>query len=138
MATPATTFSKHQGLQALTKRKAWKALQTHYKVIQELHLRNLFADDPGRGERMTAEAVGLFLDYSKNRITDETLKLLVRLAEESALQSRIDAMFQGEKINITEKRAVLHIALRAPKGTSIFVDGEHYFISTLALTMCST
>jgi glucose-6-phosphate isomerase len=125
MATPARTVTKRQGFQPLTKRKAWKALQAHYKAIQELHLRNLFADDPGRGERMTAEAVGLFLDYSKNRITDETLKLLDQLANESALQSRIDAMFQGEKINITEKRAVLHVALRAPKGTSIVVDGEN-------------
>jgi len=125
MATPARTVTKRQGIQPLTKRKAWKALQAHYKAIQELHLRDLFADDPGRGERMTAEAVGLFLDYSKNRITDETLKLLVQLAQESALQSRIDAMFQGEKINITEKRAVLHVALRAPKGSSIVVDGEN-------------
>ena len=103
--------------QALTKRKAWKALQAHYKKVRELHLRNLFADDPQRGERMTAEAVGLFLDYSKNRITDETLKLLIGLAEESGLQSRIDAMFRGEKINVTEKRAVLHVALRAPQGS---------------------
>ncbi len=90
-----------------------------------MHLRKLFADDPKRGERMTAEAVGLFLDYSKNRITDETVKLLIELAEESGLQSRIDAMFRGEKINTTEKRAVLHVALRAPKGASIVVDGEN-------------
>src|SRR6202035_5151202 len=89
-----------------------------------LHLRKLFADDPKRGERMTAEAVGLFLDYSKNRITDETVKLLIELAEESGLRSRIDAMFRGEKINTTEKRAVLHVALRAPKESSIVVDGE--------------
>ena len=82
-----------------------------------MHLRNLFADDPKRGERMTAEAVGLFLDYSKNRVTDETLKLLIELAEESGLRSRIDAMFRGEKINTTENRAVLHVALRAPKGS---------------------
>jgi glucose-6-phosphate isomerase len=112
-----------QGVE-LTRRKAWTALQTHYKQIQELHLRNLFADDTQRGERMTAEAVGLFLDYSKNRITDETVKLLLELAEESGLRSRIEAMFRGEKINTTEKRAVLHVALRAPKGTSIVVDGE--------------
>src|SRR6476659_22263 len=110
---------------SVTERPAWNALVAHYQNVRELHLRKLFADDPTRGERMTAEAVGLFLDYSKNRITDETLKLLVQLAQESALQSRIDAMFQGEKINITEKRAVLHVALRAPKGSSIVVDGEN-------------
>ena len=109
----------------LTERPAWKALEAHYKHIVELHLRTLFAQDPKRGERMTAEAVGLYLDYSKNLVTDETLKLLVRLAEESDLRGRIDAMFRGEKINITENRAVLHVALRAPKGTSILVDGEN-------------
>jgi glucose-6-phosphate isomerase len=109
----------------LTERKAWKALEAHHKNIRDLHLRKLFADDPKRGERMTAEAVGLFLDYSKNRITDETLKLLLQLAEESGLRARIDAMFRGEKINITENRAVLHVALRAPKGASIVVDGEN-------------
>ena len=109
----------------LTERKAWKALEAHHQNIRELHLRKLFADDPNRGERMTAEAVGLYLDYSKNRITDETLKLLLQLAEESGLRERIDAMFRGEKINITENRAVLHVALRAPKGASIVVDGEN-------------
>ena len=108
----------------LTKRKAWKALRTHYKKIQGLHLRNLFADDPGRGERLTAEAAGIFLDYSKNRVTDETVRLLVALAGESGLREHIDAMFRGEKINVTEKRAVLHVALRAPKTASIVVDGE--------------
>ena len=108
----------------LTKRKAWKALEAHYKTVRGIHLRTLFADDPARGERMTAEAVGIFLDYSKNRVTDETIKLLVQLAEESGLRSRIDAMFRGEKINVTENRAVLHVALRAPKGASIVVDGE--------------
>ncbi len=118
-------ITKRLGIEPLTKRKAWKALQTHYKQVRELHLRNLFADDPKRGERMTAEAAGLFLDYSKNRITDETLKLLLQLAEESGLRGRIDAMFRGEKINITENRAVLHVALRAPKGASIVVDGEN-------------
>ena len=123
MATPATSI-KTSGAAPLPKRKAWKALQSHYKKVRELHLRNLFADDPKRGERMTVEAAGLFLDYSKNRITDETVKLLVDLAVESGLQSRIDAMFRGEKINTTEKRAVLHVALRAPKDTSIIVDGE--------------
>ncbi|MGE5301766.1 MAG: glucose-6-phosphate isomerase [Alphaproteobacteria bacterium] len=109
----------------LTERKAWKALEAHHKNVCELPLRMLFADDPKRGERMTAEAVGLFLDYSKNRITDETLKLLLQLAEESGLRARIDAMFCGEKINVTENRAVLHVALRAPKGASIVVDGEN-------------
>ena len=108
----------------LTQRAAWKALDAHYKKIRKLHLRRLFAEDPQRGERLTAEAVGIYLDYSKNRITDETLKLLLQLAEESGLRSRIDAMFRGEKINVTEKRAVLHVALRAPKGQSIIVDGE--------------
>ncbi len=109
---------------SLTRRQAWKALQAHFKQVRDLHLRDLFATDPGRGERMTTEAAGIFLDYSKNRITDETLKLLVDLAEESGLRSRIDAMFRGEKINITEKRAVLHVALRAPAGTTIKVDGK--------------
>ena len=124
MATPVGTGTQSQRIEPLTKRKAWKALQTHYEKVQKLHLRNLFAADPKRGERMTAEAVGLFLDYSKNRITDETVKLLIELAEESGLQSRIDVLFRGEKINITEKRAVLHVALRAPEGASIIVDGE--------------
>src|SRR5262247_149121 len=109
----------------LTERKAWKALEAHHKNVRDLHLRKLFADDQKRGERMTAEAVGLYLDYSKNRVTDETLKLLLQLAEESGLRERIDAMFRGEKINITENRAVLHVALRAPKGASIVVDGEN-------------
>jgi glucose-6-phosphate isomerase len=109
----------------LTERASWKALAAHYPKLRELHLRKLFADDPTRGERMTVEAVGLYLDYSKNRITDETLKLLLGLAEESGLRSRIDAMFSGEKINITEDRAVLHVALRAPRGASIMVDGKN-------------
>ena len=108
-----------------TKRTAWSALASHYKKISKLHLRELFAEDPNRGERMAVEAVGLYLDYSKNRVNDETLKLLFRLAKESGLQARIDAMFHGEKINVTEKRAVLHVALRAPKGASILVDGEN-------------
>jgi glucose-6-phosphate isomerase len=107
------------------KRQAWKDLQTHYKKVKELHLRQLFAEDPKRGERLTAEAVGLFLDYSKNRITDETLQLLFRLGEESGLRGRIDAMFRGDKINLTEKRAVLHVALRAPRDASFVVDGEN-------------
>jgi glucose-6-phosphate isomerase len=114
----------------LTKRPAakpnlWKILAAHYKTVSKLHLRQLFKDDPKRGERMAVAAVGLYLDYSKNRVTDETLKLLVRLAEESDLRGRIDAMFRGEKINVTEKRAVLHTALRAPKDASILVDGKN-------------
>jgi glucose-6-phosphate isomerase len=106
-------------------RPAWKALEDHHKKVRELHLRDLFSADPKRGDRMTAEGVGVFLDYSKNRITDETLKLLFQLAEESGLRARIEAMFRGEKINVTENRAVLHVALRAPRGTSIVVDGEN-------------
>jgi glucose-6-phosphate isomerase len=107
----------------LNERPAWKALQAHSRQIQGKHLKQLFADDPQRGERFTVEAGRIFLDYSKNRITDETLKLLIQLAGESGLRERIDAMFRGEKINITENRAVLHVALRAPKSESIFVDG---------------
>src|ERR1700733_7598013 len=104
---------------------AWKALETHYSSVRGLHLRQLFAEDPKRGERLALEVAGLYLDYSKNRVTDETLKLLFQLAEECGLRSRIEAMFTGEKINITENRAVLHVALRAPSGTSIVVDGEN-------------
>jgi glucose-6-phosphate isomerase len=107
------------------KRQVWDALDAHYKKASKPHLRQLFADDPERGERMAVEAVGIYLDYSKNRVTYETLKLLLRLAEQSGLQSRIEAMFRGEKINVTEKRAVLHVALRAPRGASIIVDGEN-------------
>jgi glucose-6-phosphate isomerase len=109
----------------LPQRPAWKALETHYQQIRQLHLRKFFADDPKRGERLTVQAVGIYLDYSKNRVTDETLQLLARLAEECGLRARIDAMFRGDKINITEKRAVLHVALRAPKDQSIVVDGEN-------------
>ncbi len=112
------------GAAPLTARPAWAALGDHYEKIRDVHLRTLFERDPKRGERLTAEAAGVFLDYSKNRVTDETLDLLLRLADESALRARIDAMFAGEKINITENRAVLHTALRAPRGTSIMVDGE--------------
>ncbi|MCC6417351.1 MAG: glucose-6-phosphate isomerase, partial [Gemmataceae bacterium] len=108
---------------ALTARPAWKALAAHHAQVRDLHLRTLFADDPQRGERLTAEAAGLYLDYSKHRVTDETLRLLVQLAEASGLRARIDAMFRGEKINVTEQRAVLHVALRAPRGASIVVDG---------------
>ena len=109
----------------LTSRPAWKALQAHYDEVRQVHLRELFANDATRGERLAIEAAGLYLDYSKNRITDETLKLLVQLAEESGLRARIDAMFRGEKINITENRAVLHVALRAPREASIVVNGEN-------------
>src|ERR1022692_1249260 len=112
-------------LRPLAKRPAWKALTAHYKNVQGLHLRKLFATDPKRGERMTATAAGLFLDYSKNRVTSETLKLLFKLAEESGLRAWIAAMFGGEKINVTENRAVLHVALRAPQGASIVVDGKN-------------
>jgi glucose-6-phosphate isomerase len=111
-------------LTPLNERPAWKALEAHYQQIQGKHLKQLFAEDPARGERFTVETAGILLDYSKNRITDETLKLLIQLAEESGLRAHIDAMFSGEKINITENRAVLHVALRAPKSESIFFDGE--------------
>jgi glucose-6-phosphate isomerase len=121
MASPAQTPARRKAF----KRSAWGALASHYNGASKLHLRQLFADDPGRGQRMAIEAVGLYLDYSKNRVTDETLKLLGQLAEESGLRARIDAMFRGEKINITEKRAVLHVALRAPKDASILVDGKN-------------
>ena len=125
MATSVGTGTKSRRIEPLTKRKAWKTLQTHYAKVRDLHLRDLFADDPTRGERMTAEAAGLFLDYSKNRITDETLELLFQLAEQSGLRARIEAMFRGEKINITENRAVLHVALRAPSSASIVMDGKN-------------
>lgn len=112
-------------IKPLTQRPAWKALAAHHKQIQKLPLRKLFADDARRGQRFTAEAGGLFLDISKNCITDRTLKLLLQLAGESDLRGKMDAMFSGEKINVTENRAVLHVALRAPKGGSIFVDGKN-------------
>jgi glucose-6-phosphate isomerase len=108
----------------LIERAAWNALNAHYREVESLHLRELFANDPKRGERLTADAAGIYLDYSKNRITDETLRLLLQLADESGLRARIDAMFNGEKINTSENRAVLHVALRAPRGQSILVDGE--------------
>jgi glucose-6-phosphate isomerase len=121
MATPVQPLAKKRAV----KGSAWKALASHHKAVSNLHLRQLFADDPKRGQRMAIEAVGIYLDYSKNRVSDETLNLLLQLAEESGLRARIDAMFSGEKINITEKRAVLHVALRAPKDTSILVDGKN-------------
>ena len=113
-----------QKLAPLADRTAWKALKAHSEAIHDTQMKQLFADDPTRGERYTAEAEGVFLDYSKNRVTDETLKLLLELAEESGVKARLEAMFTGQKINITENRAVLHVALRAPKTESIFVDGE--------------
>jgi glucose-6-phosphate isomerase len=113
------------GIAPLTSRPAWKALQSHHQKVRNLHLRELFAADLKRGERLTAEAVGIYLDYSKHRITDETITLLRQLAEESGLRQRIDAMFRGEKINVTENRAALHVALRAPRGAAIVVDGEN-------------
>lgn len=108
----------------LTQRPAWQALQAHYESIQHTHLRTLFADDPARGERMALHTEGIYFDFSKNRITDDTLRLLVQLADESGLREHIDAMFRGDKINRTENRAVLHIALRAPEAQEIMVDGE--------------
>jgi glucose-6-phosphate isomerase len=133
MATRAKSAAKAKAITPLTKRKAWKALTAHYKKISKIHLRKLFADDPKRGERLTLEAVGIFLDYSKHRINDQTIKLLLQLADESRLRERIDAMFSGEKINITERRAVLHVALRAPNGSSIIVDGENVVLGVHAV-----
>ena len=124
MAT-AARVSKPTTVKRLTKRKAWNALKVHYTKIGERHLRDLFDDDPERAEKFTAEAVGISLDYSKNRITEKTIRLLLELAEESGLRERIDAMFRGDKINITENRAVLHVALRAPKEATIVVDGKN-------------
>jgi glucose-6-phosphate isomerase len=124
MASSAKSRPKQIKVKPLTNLAAWKELKSHAREMAGVHLRSLFADDPQRGERMTAEGAGLFLDYSKNRIKDETLRTLLAIAEESKLREHTDAMFSGEKINITEKRAVLHVALRAPKGQSILVDGE--------------
>jgi len=109
----------------LADQPAWKALEAHHRNVSAVHLRDLFAQDPKRGERLALEAAGVYLDYSKNRIMDETLTLLVRLAEACGLRARIDAMFQGQKINVSEKRAVLHVALRAPRDASILIDGQN-------------
>ena len=103
----------------LRERAAWKALEKHHAEIESRHLRDLFAEDPSRGERLTAEGVGLYLDYSKNRVTDETMSLLIQLAEESGLAEHTEKMFTGEQINVSENRSVLHVALRMPKGTSL-------------------
>src|SRR5215472_6288050 len=110
---------------ALRQRPAWTALEAHHRKIKDLTLHQLFGEDAKRGERLRVEALGILLDYSKNRVTDETLKLLLQLAEECGVRARIDAMFKGEKINVTEKRAVLHTALRAPKDATILVDGKN-------------
>jgi glucose-6-phosphate isomerase len=117
--------AKTESIKPLTQRKAWIALKAHAKQMQPVHLRKLFDEDEKRGERLVVEAAGMYLNYSKNRVTDKTLKLLIDLANESGLRARIDAMFRGEKINITENRAVLHVALRAPKDASILVDGKN-------------
>src|SRR3954466_6824778 len=121
MAVPSETSRNR----STSRHAAWQALTDHYETMRGLQLRNLFADDPARGERMTAEAAGVYLDYSKNRVNAETLKLLIEVAQQAGLRARIDAMFRGEKINVTENRAVLHVALRAPKGASIIVDGKN-------------
>ena len=121
MAAPSETSRTR----STSRHAAWQALADHYETMRGLQLRSLFADDPARGERMTAEAAGVYLDYSKNRVNAETLKLLIELAQHAGLRARIDAMFRGEKINVTENRAVLHVALRAPKGASIVVDGKN-------------
>ena len=123
MRTKTMTKTRTAAVKTLTRRPAWKALAEHYKKIGNVHLRSLFADDPRRGARLTAEAAGLYLDYSKNRITDETIRLLVNLARECNLRECIESMFEGRKINVTEGRAVLHIALRAPRSEKIVVDG---------------
>src|SRR5437870_10471897 len=119
-----TTTSERESSAQLTRMPAWQALSAHFEQIKNVHLRQLFADDPRRGERLTAEAVGLYLDYSKHRVTDETMRLLVRLAAARGLRARIDAMFSGQKINTTEDRAVLHTALRAPRAAHVLVDGR--------------
>jgi len=117
-------MNKPKGAVTIPPSISWQALESHYEEVRKLHLRKLFADDPDRGERMTVSAIGVYLDYSKHRITDKTLRLLLQMAEESSLRSKIDAMFRGDKINVTERRAVLHVALRTPKGKSIFLEGE--------------
>src|SRR5262245_29409562 len=109
---------------SLTQLKSWKDLELHFKKIHEINLRRLFSDDPKRGERLAIESLGIYLDYSKNRITEETIRLLLDLADESGLRERIDAMFRGEKINITENRAVLQVALRSPRDQTIILDNE--------------
>src|SRR5262245_60245107 len=118
----AAASGRRAEMSKLTEGPTWKSLREHHARIRDVHLRQLFADDARHGERLTVEGVGLSLDYSKHRVTDETLRLLLRVAEEARLRERIDAMFRGEKINVTENRAVLHVALRAPRDQSILVD----------------
>jgi glucose-6-phosphate isomerase len=125
MAARTKRIAKSSVIKPLTKRKAWSALRAHYKQIRATHLRKLFEQDPKRADRFTVEALGIYFDYSKNLITEKTVKLLLDLALESGLPARAEAMFRGEKINVTENRAVLHVALRAPKDASIFVDGKN-------------
>src|SRR6266702_2228213 len=122
---PESAREQSMRVPPLGKRSAWALLQKHYRDVRGLHLRQLFADDPARGEKLAVEAAEIYLDYSKNRITDETLRLLLQLAHESGLRDRIDAMFRGDKINVSENRAVLHVALRAPRGASIIHDGQN-------------
>jgi hypothetical protein len=117
------TTGRRAPARPLTERPAWKALARHRQQMGNLHLRQMFAADPGRGERLTAEAAGLYIDYSKHRVTDETLGLLLRWADDCGLAERIEAMFRGGKINVTEQRAALNVALRAPAGDRILVDG---------------
>src|SRR5271168_1273854 len=117
-------WRQHMAVTPLPERKAWRELKRHHAELAGQHLRELFAADPGRGERLTAEAAGLYLDYSKNRVTDETMRLLVELAAESGVPERRDAMFRGEHINVSEDRAVLHVALRMPATASLTVDGQ--------------
>jgi len=116
-------MTKNSTTQSLTKRPAWKSLQSHYQQMKDVHLRQMFADDPQRGERFVIDTPDIYLDYSKNRVTDETIQLLIKLADECGLRDRINAMFKGEIINVTEKRAVLHTALRAPEGEQVLLDG---------------
>jgi glucose-6-phosphate isomerase len=117
----------------LTALPAWHALTAHFEQVRDLHLRSLFASDPSRGERLVAQAAGLYLDYSKNRITDETIRLLVGLADACSLRERIKAMFSGERLNTTEQRAVLHVALRAPRGAAIVLDGDNVVPTTCSI-----
>src|SRR5262245_4141841 len=116
------TTGETMAIPTLRELPAWGELTRHYEEVRGVHLRDLFARDEGRGERLVAEGAGLYLDYSKNRVTDETIALLIRLAEESRLADRINAMFSGERINVSENRSVLHVALRMPKGSSLIVD----------------
>jgi glucose-6-phosphate isomerase len=122
---PASKSEQSTSTPPLRRRPAWAWLEKHYQKLKAVHLRQLFAEDRERGERLAIEAAGIYLDYSKNRITDETLRLLLQLARESGLRDRIDAMFRGDKINVSEKRAVLHVALRAPRGATIMHDGHN-------------